>query len=210
MSSTGNVRSARPPEPPPQPKKKRSKLVTLLLSCCLFEAVFCACLLAALVLLGRHYLYNTKDWPPCNNNINNTEHQYGNRAESRAKRDIVRLSREVVPTHYDITLRAHFDNGTFAGRVNITVQVNQERDVIMLNSLYLDIHKVQLIKQTDYEGIPINRTRLNEPNEMLEIIPQETIAIGTYYLIIVYSGKTANKLVGFYQSSYVAQRRGKR
>ncbi|GJQ82073.1 hypothetical protein Trydic_g6945 [Trypoxylus dichotomus] len=208
MSSSGNARPTRPMESP-QETKKRSKLVTLLLSCCLFEAVFSACLLAALILLGRHYLYNhtnsNNEIPTNNGNVS----EFPNVAQE-VKHKINRLPREVIPIHYDITLTPNLESGNMTGRVNITVNIEKPRKTILLNSLNLAINHVHIIRWHGCLMIPIKSITPRKEEEILEIVPQTQLRPGRYYIAIEYSGRMRDKIVGFYQSTYNSESRGLR
>lgn len=204
MSSSGNVRLTRPIEPP-QKTKKHSKIVTLLLSCCLFEAVLSACLLGALILVGRYYLQNQD-----NVLTSNSGHPTLSNISELINHKIIRLPRDVIPIHYDITLQPNLEDGEVTGRVNITIKVLKMRNSIILNSLNLGINQVKLLRAHNGGIIPITSITPRKPEETLEIVPQNALKQGRYYLVIEYSGQIRDKIVGLYQSSYMNIEKGQR
>lgn len=214
MSSSGNARPIRPMEPP-QKNKKPSKLVTLLLSCCLFEAVFSASLLTALILLGKHYIYNNsiKD---ISIEHNDSKVQHVQLLKRNLRLDPVkiikpkysRLPQEVTPIHYDIVLKPNFETGNITGRVNITINVKQVRANIILNSLNLVIYNVQLLRAHNGFAAPLSSVTPNKKLEILEITSQNALRPGKYHVIIEYSTRMRDKIIGFYESSYTSAEKG--
>lgn len=218
MSSSGNARPIRPREPL-QKTKKPSKLVTLLLSCCLFEAVFCASLLTALILLGKHYIYNNTI-VDISTEYNGSEIKnvqlFRNNSTFRSvpvqitKRTYVRLPREIIPIHYDIVLKPNLETGNITGHVNITINVTQVRASIILNSLNLVIHNVQVRRARSGFTVPLSEITLKKNLEILEITSKNHLKPGKYHVIIQYSGYMRDKIVGFYESYYTSAKRGQR
>lgn len=80
------------------------------------------------------------------------------------------LPANVVPTHYDISLKPNFKTLTFDGTVVIDLDVTEASKSISLHTLELDIHSVKIsagervIRQASYQ---ILRSTRADPQQLL-------------------------------------------
>ncbi|XP_044761271.1 glutamyl aminopeptidase isoform X3 [Coccinella septempunctata] len=107
-----------------------------------------------------------------------------------------RLPDVARPEHYDLYLYPNLENGTFTGKVNITVKL-KDTGVITLHSKNLTIKSVKsdqapvnFYLYIDYELLLIQRD------------DEKPFHNGTSSLEIEFEGTMKNKLVGLYKSTY--------
>lgn len=194
MSSPGNARPSGLIQTPQKSTKKQRKLITFLLSCCLLLAVFSACLLGALVLVGKHYIYNN----------NGTEFIKSSRFRTSLENKIFRLPKDVRPIHYDITLRPNLKTGTFKGIVNITINITKPRRDIFIHNRALVIKTLNLSYDNNVV-VPVLNVNDKKSEQVFQITLKKNAKPRIYYLFIEYSGHLGankSKLSGFYRSSY--------
>lgn len=177
-----------------KPKRKSRKTFAVLLSCCLFLAIVCASLLAALVLIGKHIVYNSAP-----RNVHQT-------SKDVPKYDHSRLPRDTFPITYDIVLKPDLNTGNFTGTVNITVNVTTTRKDLIVNSKNLNIESVTLLR--DGKERNVENVQENVVEEVLVIETREIIQPGIYYLYFKYNGSMKNKRVGLYRSRRVDNETG--
>lgn len=172
--------------------KKSKKTVVMLISCCLFLFIVSSCLLAALVLIGKHFVYNS-------NHTQQTEKSLFAKEKQRA---IQLLPKEVSPLHYDLTLMPNLETGEFLGIVNITLIIVSSRNNILLHSKNLNIDTVDLMYVNKSVAVQVQNVEDNQLDEMIKIVPKEKLPVGVYYMILKYRGLMINKIVGLYRSLY--------
>jgi glutamyl aminopeptidase len=172
-----------------KPRRKSRKTFAVLLSCCLFLAIACACLLGALVLIGKHLVYNSTL-----RNVVKTQFK------ESPKYLYARLPNDTKPLHYDVILKPDLESGSFQGAINITVNVTSNRKDIILHSKNLTIDTVQLTHFNDSKVFHIENVQENANEEVLLITPQGGIPPGVYNLHLKYNGSMLDKIVGLYRS----------
>lgn len=121
-----------------------------------------------------------------------------------------RLPNNTRPIHYDIflTTSIHIGEFSFGGHVEITIEAVEDTDVITLHYRELTISDVQLIDIVTSSVINTSFT-LEEDREFLHIHPENFLAAGARYIVIVdYVGILRNDDAGFYRSWY--ERNGER
>lgn len=198
MSDTPrNTRSGNRRNDAEEARRKPQKTLVMLISCCLFLFIVCSCLLAALVLIGKHFVYNSIA------ESNKPHHQEENVTYAN-KRLVSRLPSDTRPLHYNLTLIPHLDTGLYEGEVNITLEIETERHNIVLHSLNLSIDTVDLTLINGYKTITVQNIQTNEYDETVVIVPKEQLLPGLYSLFIKYSGTILHKIVGFYKSKYLS------
>lgn len=174
-------------------KRRRSNkhLIRFLVSCCLFLFVLCGCMLAALVLIGKHYVENSKQ--SANNSPEIPQPEFL----------ISRLPNDTIPHHYDLTLLPNIEAGSFIGKVKITIELLDARDALMLHSQNLTIREVRLesANDTDEDDIEISGTEAKKI-DVLIINLHKPIPPNFYYLYIEFSGTLLDHIWGFYRSRY--------
>lgn len=173
-------------------RRKPRKTVVMLISCCLFLLIVCSCLLAALVLIGKHFVYNP---------IGNSKTPLKSDVPS-ARRSIFRLPKDTLPLKYDVTLLPDLETGTFKGKVNVTLEIASARSNIVLHSKNLSIETVELTFVNDSLAILVQNVEANEADETIAIVPKTHLKPGIYTLALKYSGSLVGKLAGFYKSTY--------
>nr|XP_015839725.1 PREDICTED: glutamyl aminopeptidase [Tribolium castaneum] len=177
-----------------KPKRKSRKTFAVLLSCCLFLAIVCASLLAALVLIGKHIVYNSAP-----RNVVKVPKIVPKYVHSR-------LPRNTFPISYDVVLKPDLETGTFTGTVNITVNVTAVRNDLIVNSKNLNIEAVHLMR--DWKSVEIDNVEENVVDEVLIVESEEILYPGIYNLYFKYNGSMLNKMVGLYRSRRIDNNTG--
>nr|CAD7440857.1 unnamed protein product [Timema bartmani] len=118
------------------------------------------------------------------------------------------LPTNTVPIFYDLFLNPNLEKGTFKGEVNIIIQVTEERRSIICHTKHLDIKNTKLIMlekdSSKYsEEVTIKEYFEYKPNEFWVITVESSILPGLYKLILEFSGKLREKIVGFYEGGYI-------
>lgn len=189
-------------------RRRPRKLVVILVSCCVFLLVFCSCLLTALILIGRHTLYNHHDAKSFNissafsSNVIIDAARNGSLILSEPMPiKLYRLPRNVLPILYDIYLAPNLETGIFTGAVNITLNITQSSDKVILHSQDLAIKSVHL-NTSDQRMIEVEEYKENEVFETLTVKTKTILAPGNYNLIVEFQGSLLNRIRGFYKSTY--------
>lgn len=170
-------------------ERKPRKTVVMLLSCCLFLLIVSSCLLAALVLIGKHFVYNSV-------------HKIAKPVIVKEKRAILHLPEDVEPIHYDLTLMPNLETGEFKGKVNITLEIRSARNNLMLHSKNLSIDTVELTYVNKSVSVEVQNVEDRPIDEMIKIVTKDILPVGTYYVVLKYSGSMLNRIVGLYMSQY--------
>lgn len=129
---------------------------------------------------------------------------------SETKNTNYRLTDEVRPVNYDISLRPHFtaENGreafTFDGSADITLSTDRQNvSSITLHSRDLNISS-QAISHVWGDSVPsIKSTIYDEETHFLTFILDRALLVNqSYILSFKYVGTLRTDMVGFYRSSY--------
>ncbi len=112
----------------------------------------------------------------------------------------IRLSKNIIPLKYKITLKPDLDNFTFSGFENITIKIEKETKSIEIHSKELDIETASIT--INKNKIFTSKITYNEERESVTLFFKETIKKGKYDLHIVFKGILNDKMRGFYRSSY--------
>lgn len=193
--------------------KTRRTVYTVLLSVCLFLGVICACLLVALILIGKNLALQNR----CSDKSVNTNKSVTNDTSEDVisvtikvndvlskDNDIYqswRLPRDAVPIHYDLFMNPNLTSGDYFGKNNITFKLNERRDHLIVNSFQLNITKVQLFG-SDLEEIKILEFHEDLVHQLQVVDLEESLLPGVYYLYFEYTGSLKDRIVGFYESVY--------
>ncbi len=114
--------------------------------------------------------------------------------------DRYRLPRTVVPSRYDLRLEPDLDAATFAGRVEIAVDVSEPVEEIVLNAAEL------CVTEAVAEGAWGNRltaeASLEEETERCRLRFGSALMKGPWRLKLTFTGTLNDKLRGFYRSKY--------
>ncbi|XP_012148083.2 aminopeptidase N [Megachile rotundata] len=117
-----------------------------------------------------------------------------------------RLPEEVVPVSYDLWIltRLAADNFTFQGHVDITLNVLQTTDTVILHNDGLLIRNNSLHRGTNKSIdslVPITTTTYNKQRQFY-ILESSKLEVGVYILTLDFEGQVRDDLFGFYRSSY--------
>lgn len=175
-------------------RKPTNSVVPCLLTCCIFLLIICACLVAALVFVGRHILYTS---------VNATHQTLPARKISspHSFRSYKRLPNDTRPLLYDITLLPDLTRGLYKGFVNITIEIDIIRNDIVIHNKNLTISEVIL---TDSKNKELHILIVKEvvDDEVLIITTKKMVTPGLYFLFLRFDGRMFGKFQGLYRSHY--------
>ncbi|CAF1025971.1 unnamed protein product [Adineta ricciae] len=120
--------------------------------------------------------------------------------EQNTKKLFERLSKTIVPTHYDLTIQPFLETFKFDGNVTIDIQVNESTDAVILYAAELKIHQATLASKSKDELK--GKVELDEENERLKVTFDKQLEKGDYQLSLKFSGEITDKMVGFYRNKY--------
>lgn len=134
---------------------------------------------------------------------------HGERSNDRAQTVNYRLSGDLVPINYNISLypRLHLKDFTFDGKVQITLRAENDASEIVLHAYQLKINDVDLKDLSTQATYILYAKDLNRTTDFLTLAsahadPLELVAGREYLLTINYSGSLRSDNGGFYLSSY--------
>ena len=108
-----------------------------------------------------------------------------------------RLSDNVRPSHYALTLAPDLSTATFSGAENIDVVLAESSDHITLNAAEIDFKTVTITADGKQQT---GSVALDNPKEQATLTFPDKIPAGTATLSITYTGILNNELRGFYLS----------
>lgn len=108
----------------------------------------------------------------------------------------VRLSKNVVPITYDITLQPDVKNFTFEGMEVITLSILKPTRTLTLHSKEIEIITA------DVAGM-FAKISYNEKSEQVTFTFPKLILVGKIKLTLVFKGILNDKMRGFYRSRYI-------
>lgn len=113
----------------------------------------------------------------------------------------VRLSKDIIPLNYELTLQPDLENFSFEGFETITISISKPTKVITLHSkdLEIDTVSVEINKKTK---VFANKISYDTKSETASFIFKEIIPKGKVKLNLVFKGILNDKMRGFYRSSY--------
>lgn len=120
--------------------------------------------------------------------------------QKNTKNKSVRLSKDVYPTHYDLTLRPDMESFTYSGTEIIGITILKPTKEITLHSKDIDIETVKIIISKKEEFA--EKISYNIKNETTTFQFKNKIPKGKIQLSIVFSGIITESLRGFYKSKY--------
>lgn len=175
-------------------RKKTSSAVPCLLTCCIFLLIICACLVAALVFVGRHILYTS---------INATQQNLPARKISSAYslKSYKRLPNDTRPLLYELTLLPDLTRGLYKGFVNITIEVDETRNDIVIHSKNLTISEI-ILADSENRQLQVLIVKEIIDDEVLIITTKKMVTPGIYFLFMRFDGRMFGKFKGLYRSQY--------
>ncbi|XP_017892658.2 putative aminopeptidase-2 [Ceratina calcarata] len=116
-----------------------------------------------------------------------------------------RLPKTIIPNRYEILLRPKLEgNFEFKGTVQIEARVNIATDTITLHSGQLTINNTIVSDIKNVNPVKIESTDYNNVTEKYAIKLGELLKVGTNIkIVLVYTGKLRDDMIGFYKSSYI-------
>ena len=115
----------------------------------------------------------------------------------------LRLSKNIEPTNYDITLEPDLTNASFSGKASINLKVNKKTNKINFHANDLDIKNIEL--QLKNKKITPKEVTFQKDLEEITLTFDELINPGTIKLSLSFSGKLNDQLRGFYRSTYTKE-----
>ena len=112
-----------------------------------------------------------------------------------------RLPRTVVPSRYDLTLEPDLDAGTFAGTVEVALDVVEPVTEIVLNANELKLDEATLTG-ADGDTVEVSKILTDDDAERATVTLAETAQPGAWSLRIEFTGELNPRLTGFYRSTY--------
>ena len=116
----------------------------------------------------------------------------------------LRLSRNVIPVHYAITLYPDFygDNAWFYGNETIEIDIKGQTKYILIHINYLNITSAR-VEDNNGTSVEINRTFEYKPNQFLVIETKTPLAVNKKVFVqIQFDGSLTRSIVGLYKSVY--------
>lgn len=115
-----------------------------------------------------------------------------------------RLPKAIRPTRYELHLAPDFATKRFEGRVRIELEVGQAMQFIAVHSNQLTITGTQLESVKTKGAVSIANTFDYPKFQYWVTEPVESLDAGDYVLTLQFNGSLTDRIVGFYQSSYIA------
>ncbi|HEY5009753.1 MAG TPA: hypothetical protein VIH73_01265, partial [Acidimicrobiales bacterium] len=111
-----------------------------------------------------------------------------------------RLGRNVLPSAYRIFITPNLDSATFAGRVEIDVEIAESTNEVKLNAIELDLGAATLTTGgTAHRSIDL---ALDEQYEFATYTFDSKLPAGPAVLEIAFDGVLNDQLHGFYRSTF--------
>ena len=112
-----------------------------------------------------------------------------------------RLPSFVVPSHYRITLEPNLDEATFAGSVEIEVEIGQATDSIQINSADLQI-STAVVRDAVGGETAASDIAHDEDMERATFTFDSELSSGPYTIVAEFTGILNDQLHGFYRSVF--------
>ncbi|KAK3089893.1 hypothetical protein FSP39_007417 [Pinctada imbricata] len=118
----------------------------------------------------------------------------------------LRLSRDLLPIHYDLTLYPNFygNNGVFEGNETVELEVKVATRFVLIHINFLNISHTSLRFKDNSQSISFKTPWFYEENQYWVIECDQTIVGGSVLLLdLSFTGSLTRAIVGFYKSTYV-------
>jgi puromycin-sensitive aminopeptidase len=114
---------------------------------------------------------------------------------------VYRLSRTVVPSHYDIKIEPDLDNASFRGTVGIDVEIAEPTSSITLNAIELKLDSAEITVDGERHAADV---ALDDEFERATLSFESELPAGTARIVMSFTGILNSDLRGFYRSVYTA------
>ena len=119
--------------------------------------------------------------------------------KTTVKKSSVRLSPDIYPISYKISVRPDFEKFTFAGSETITIEFKKPTKKLTLHAIELEINDV-VFTQNKVEQLP--KISFDKKLETVTFEFNKTVQKGEGILNLSFSGILNDKMRGFYRSRY--------
>ena len=120
------------------------------------------------------------------------------------------LPRDVRPTHYEISVTPHARKLAFDGRVEITIDVLQATDRIVLNAVGLRFSAAHIHSTRNKRAYPDPKVGVDESAQTATFTFPQALEAGSYRLIMEYTGTIGTQANGLFAIDYVTKAGKKR
>ncbi|KDQ59543.1 hypothetical protein JAAARDRAFT_33120 [Jaapia argillacea MUCL 33604] len=131
-------------------------------------------------------------------------------AVSKASSDGFRLPEDIVPTHYDVTVKTDLEKLAFDGFVKIDLDVKKETSTIVFNSSELTLGHASLISdafKVEQSGLSV---LVDKDTERATVQSPTPLPAGSkVQLRVGFEGKLTGSMMGYYKSTWEDQGRKK-
>lgn len=110
-----------------------------------------------------------------------------------------RLSRTVIPRHYDVLIDTDLEAGTFDGTVTIACDIVSATNQITLHSLVATIESATIVVDGVSQDAAISESA---ESETVTLTTASTLPAGAASIQIVFSSELSGELLGYYKSTY--------
>jgi puromycin-sensitive aminopeptidase len=114
-----------------------------------------------------------------------------------------RLPRTAVPRRYDLVLHPDLDAATFAGTVDVQVEIREPLDEIVLNADELEVTSGWL--RRDGARLSVRDVRLEPETERAHVRLDGVAEPGEWVLHLEFGGRLSDRMRGFYRSTYESE-----
>jgi puromycin-sensitive aminopeptidase len=123
--------------------------------------------------------------------------------QKNLKKKSIRLSKDIYPTHYELTLKPDLEAFIFSGKEIINIVILKETKKIVLHSKDIDIETVKISNRKKEEQFT-SKITYDIENETTIFHFKNKIPKGKFKLSIIFSGILNDNLRGFYKSKYLS------
>ena len=116
-------------------------------------------------------------------------------------REYEKLSKCVIPLHYDLFLKPDLYKCTFEGKVIVNLKVTSETNSLHFHSTQLDVSDVHL-QTEDGVHVPTNPLNFDKNDSVIVLGIPHPLASGLYKLSMKFQGSLDDNLRGFYRAKY--------
>eukprot|EP01083_Nonionella_stella_P071664 192659_1 len=134
-------------------------------------------------------------------------HKSANNPDSETVWTNLRLPVRMVPTHYQMTLRANLTTEEFGGSMAIDLTVTEATSYVVLHSVDLNI--TQAAVKCGGKAIDVTSVTFNSTLQLCYIHCSSMLPPGHCTVTMGFSGKLLNQLDGLYLSTYQSEKDGK-